>query len=236
MATQKLVESLSIKNLKAEFPIARIRLAGCADAQLSNQLQIAIEDGILDARLNESASKYCGGDVYTAVKAMKACIASYRCNWPKQAYAQPEIENLRVDTLSNWLAGYTAPTSRLCHTTLAHQSTGRAKYDISDEEIEDLAGDFTALDSLYNCMSSKLSKDLCQVHADEADYEAKVTLRDRLFTQRDRVRELRAAAKAQQGKSVVLTSKLTDKLTNGKATSLSKAEIDELKKLLHLAK
>ena len=138
MAIQKLEVTLSIKSLKVEFPIARIKRAD--SVEIYNALQNAIDDGILAERLQASADKYLGGNLSMAVKAMKACVSSYKVNYRKTTTPMDmELEGIRIDTLSDWLSSYDNNLGARKVTIAINTGTDRtnkAKWDITEEEIE----------------------------------------------------------------------------------------------------
>ena len=248
---QKLLKSLSISYLKTEFPIFRIKKDG--ELVVDNRLQQAIDEGILTERLTESGNLFHGGDITGAVKAMKACVASYKVNYKKSTTpADAVIEEIRIETLTNFLNTFAKGTSRKVKYETVAITTGKAKWDVTDEEIEAMRGNFDALNSTYNCMASKLSKDLAEILSDkqfEATYKgfysdseykakfaenvAKRALRDRLYEQKDRVRDLRREAKNASKAAPMLTPSdaLLAKINKGK-NCLSKKDLAELQALL----
>ena len=247
---QKLLKSLSISYLKTEFPIFRIKKDN--QVMVDNHLQQAIDAGVLTERLTESANLFHGGDITGAVKAMKACVASYKVNYKKSAVpADAVIEEIRVETLTNFLNTFAKGANRKVKYETVATTTGKAKWDVTDEEIEAMRGNFDALNSTYNCMASKLSKDLANILSDkqfettykgyysDSEYErmfaentAKRALRDRLYEQKDRVRDLRKEAKdAKNAKKVQVSDTLIAKINRG-TNCLSKKDLEELQRLL----
>lgn len=227
---QKLLPNLSISSLKAEFYVGNVTVNG--QRAMVNKLQEAIDDGILTARIEESAQLFHNGDIQSAVRAMKACLASYKVNMPKAIAAGSPMdvvaENRRIETLQAFLK-VQGGTRRKANTF----DSSRAVYDVTNEEIESMDGNIQLLKSTYECMASKMSKDLSHLSPGEDNYAEKCALRDRLNMQFPRVAELYAAAKAAARLSLNdAAGPLVEKLTKNKATMLSKAEVELLQKLL----
>ena len=239
MSKTILIEALGIKNLKVNYPIYR------KGTEVINTLQDAVNDGTLDKMLQESADKNCNGDKIVAVKAMKACLASYKTNTKNSIAAgrsiDKHIEDIRIETLSNFLNQYTTPASK--NTKYAKVENGKAKYDVTKEEIDELVAGKTTkqelqelhkvLDSIYQCISSKITKDLQHASAAEPEKQAMYMrlsdVRDYITQTKANVRkQLDAASDTAAEVSGTISKKLTSKLLSGKSASLSKEETEAL--------
>ena len=243
MSKTILIEALGIKNLKVSYPIYR------RDTEIVNTLQDAVDDGTLDSMLQESADKNCNGDKIVAVKAMKACLASYKTNTKNSIAAgkciDKQLEAVRIETLSNFLAQYSTPTSK--NTKYAKVDNGKAKYDVTKEEIDALVAGKTTkqelqelhkvLDSIYQCISSKITKDLQHASAAEPEKQA---LYMRLSDVRDYITQTKAGIRKQLDGmsdtaaevSGTISKKLAAKLLNGKRANLSREETEALAEAL----
>lgn len=225
--TLKLVQTLAISYLKAEFYVGDISTDGTV--KHINKLKEACDNGTLLSRMKESAELYHAGELRPVVAAMKACLASYKVNIKKTA--QPinlTVEQLRIETLTEFLNSLTGTTQRKTVYGSA-AADGRAKWNLTDEEVESMHGNKKLLLSTRDCMQSWRTKNVSCLTKLDANYELKCAIRDRLLTQEARINVLLSETKTLEP---TLSTKLTDKLKGGKAAMLSKEEIDMLKKLL----
>lgn len=207
MAT-KLSDALSIKTLKVTHPIYREK-----DGTIVNKLQEAIDDGSLKALADESAANYCNGDITAVVKALKACLSSYKVNIKKAAGPiDLAIEQMRIETLTKWLEsfGKAAPSRKEVY---GRVENGKPKWDVSAEDIVTLVNSvgstltelencYNAICSIYNCIASKLSKDLVGAEIDlkvcgNADPAKKAALEERVKI-KNRIMEASAECAAQK--------------------------------------
>ena len=259
-------DSLSIKVLKVTCPIYR------QGNTIINGLEEAINNGTLNDLVIESANANTEGNVSEVVKALKKCLASYKVNVKKASgHIDMQIETLRITTLEAWLNSYNTG-STVKNARYGRVENGKAKWDVTAEEVTALVDAaentlpaleecYKAVNSIYNCIASKLSKELNDAEAMLREYkvrtagkqvdatklaalEAKVALKERIMAAsaectvqkaalRKRIDALKAAAVDTTDKS---TSSLLDKVAtaDGK-TVLSKAEAAKLQEMLKAA-
>ena len=259
-------DALSIKVLKVTCPIYRQGNA------IINGLEEAINNGTLNNLVIESANANTEGNVSEVVKALKKCLASYKVNVKKASgHIDMQIEALRIATLEAWLNSYSTG-SAVKNERYGRVDNGKAKWDVTAAEITALVDAaentlpaleecYKAVNSIYNCIASKLSKELNDAEAMLREYkvrtagkqvdatklaalEAKVVLKERIMAAsaectvqkaalRKRIDALKAAAVDTTDKS---TSSLLDKVAtaDGK-TVLSKAEAAKLQEMLKAA-
>ena len=259
-------DNLSIKVLKVTCPIYR------QGNTIINGLEEAINNGTLNNLVIESANANTEGNVSEVVKALKKCLASYKVNVKKASgHIDMQIEALRIATLEAWLNSYSTG-STVKNERYGRVDNGKAKWDVTAAEITALIdaaentlpaleGCYKAVNSIYNCIASKLSKELNDAEAMLREYrvrtagkqvdatklaalEAKVALKERIMAAsaectvqkaalRKRIDALKAAAVDTTDKS---TSSLLDKVAtaDGK-TVLSKAEAAKLQEMLKAA-
>lgn len=259
-------DNLSIKVLKVTCPIYR------QGNTIINGLEEAINNGTLNNLVIESANANTEGNVSEVVKALKKCLASYKVNVKKASgHIDMQIEALRIATLEAWLNSYSTG-STVKNECYGRVDNGKAKWDVTAAEITALVDAaentlpaleecYKAVNSIYNCIASKLSKELNDAEAMLREYkvrtagmqadatklaalEAKVALKERIMAAsaectvqkaalRKRIDALKAAAVDTTDKS---TSSLLDKVAtaDGK-TVLSKAEAAKLQEMLKAA-
>lgn len=259
-------DALSIKVLKVTCPIYR------QGNTIINCLEEAINNGTLNNLVIESANANTEGNVSEVVKALKKCLASYKVNVKKASgHIDMQIETLRIATLEAWLNSYSTG-STVKNERYGRVDNGKAKWDVTAAEITALVDAaentlpaleecYRTVNSIYNCIASKLSKELNDAEAMLREYkvrttgmqvdatklaalEAKVALKERIMTAsaectvqkaslRKRIDALKAAAVDTTDKS---TSSLLDKVAtaDGK-TVLSKAEAAKLQEMLKAA-
>ena len=263
MATTILNDALSIKVLKVTHPIYRSKDG------IVNKLAEAAADGTLDALVIESANANTNGDTTVVIKALKKCLASYKVNVKKASgHIDMAIEQLRIETLERWLNSHvTGASTKNEH--YGRVDNGKPKWDVSASDIVALieAADnnvvaleecYKTINSIYNCIASKLSKDLVDAEvllnmakhdvrpdaAKIAACEERVAVKNRIMAAstectvqkaalRKRIDALKVAAVDTTDKS---TSSLLEKMqqADGK-TVLSKAEAAKLQEMLKAA-
>ena len=262
MATTIINDALSIKVMKVTYPIYRSKDG------IVNKLAEAAADGTLDALVRESADENTNGDATVVIKALKKCLASYKVNIKKTSgHIDMAIEQLRIETLESWLNSHVTCASTK-NERYGRVDNGKAKWNVSAAEITELVDAaentlpaleecYKAVNSIYNCIASKLSKELNDAEillsvakrdahsADEiAACEERVAIKNRIMAAsaectvqkaalRKRIDALKAAAVDTTNKA---TSKLLEKVAtaDGK-TVLSKAEAEKLQEMLKAA-
>lgn len=255
-------DNLSIKVLKVTYPIYR------QGNTIINGLEEAINNGTLNSLVIESANANTEGNVSEVVKALKKCLASYKVNVKKASgHIDMQIEALRIATLEAWLNSYSTG-STVKNTRYGKVENGKAKWDVTASEITALVDAaentlpaleecYKAVNSIYNCIASKLSKELNDAEvllrvakrdalsADEITAcEERVAIKERIMAAsaectvqkaalRKRIDALKAAAVDTTDKA---TNSLLDKVStaDGK-TVLSKAEAAKLQEMLKAA-
>ena len=259
-------DSLSIKVLKVTCPIYR------QGNTIINGLEEAINNGTLNNLVIESANANTEGNVSEVVKALKKCLASYKVNVKKASgHIDMQIETLRIATLEAWLNSYNTG-SAVKNERYGRVENGKAKWDVTAEEVTALVdaaeNTIPALDecyktvnSIYNCIASKLSKELNDAEAMLREYkvrtagmqadatklaalEAKVALKERIMAASAECTVQKAALRKRIDALKVAAVDTTDKSTNsllekvsaadGK-TVLSKAEAAKLQEMLKAA-
>ena len=263
MATTIINDALSIKVMKVTYPIYR------GKDGIVNKLAEAAADGTLDALVIESANANTNGDTTVVIKALKKCLASYKVNVKKASgHIDMAIEQLRIETLERWLNRHVTGAS-VKNERYGRVDNGRPKWDASasdivtlveaaDNNVASLEECYKTINSIYNCIASKLSKDLadaelllnmakreaCPDAAKIAACEERVAIKDRIMAAsaectvqkaalRKRIDALKVAAVDTTDKS---TSSLLEKMqqADGK-TVLSKAEAAKLQEMLKSA-
>lgn len=263
MALKIINDALSIKVMKVTYPIYRSKDG------IVNKLADAIADGTLDALVRESADANTNGDTTMVIKALKKCLASYKVNVKKTAgHVDMAIEQIRIETLESWLNSYSTG-STVKNERYGRVDNGKAKWDVSASDIVALVDAaensipaleecYKAVSSIYNCIASKLSKDLADAElllsmakrdarpdpAKITACEERVAIKDRIMAAsaectvqkaalRKRIDALKAAAVDTADKA---TSKLLEKVStaDGK-TVLSKDEAAKLQEMLKAA-
>ena len=259
-------DNLSIKVLKVTCPIYR------QGNTIINGLEEAINNGTLYNLVIESANANIEGNISEVVKALKKCLASYKVNVKKAVgHIDMHIETLRIATLEAWLNSYSTG-STVKNERYGRVDNGKAKWDVTAAEITALVDAaentlpaleecYKAVNSIDNCIASKLGQELNDAEAMLREYkvrtagkqvdattlaalEAKVVLKERIMAAsaectvqkaalRKRIDALKAAAIDTTDKS---TSSLLDKVAtaDGK-TVLSKAEAAKLQEMLKAA-
>ena len=263
MATTIIKDALSIKVLKVTHPIYRSKDG------IVNKLAEAAADGTLDALVRESAEANTNGDTTTVIKALKKCLASYKVNVKKASgHIDMQIEALRIATLEAWLNSHSTSASTK-NERYGRVDNGKPKWDVSATDIITLVEAtennvvaleecYKAVNSIYNCIASKLSKDLADAelllnmakrdtHPDAAKIaacEERVAIKDRIMAAsaectvqkaalRKRIDALKAAAVDTTDKA---TSSLLEKMQQADGrTTLSKAEAAKLHEMLKAA-
>ena len=262
MALKIINDALSIKVMKVTYPIYRSKDG------IVNKLAEAAADGTLDALVRESADENTNGDTTVVIKALKKCLASYKVNVKKTTgHVDMPIEQIRIETLENWLNSHVTGASTK-NERYGRVDNGKAKWNVSAAEITELVDAaentlpaleecYKAINSIYNCIASKLSKELNDAEillsvakrdahsADEITAcEERVAIKNRIMAAsaectvqkaalRKRIDALKAAAVDTTDKA---TSKLLEKVStaDGK-TVLSKAEAEKLQEMLKAA-
>lgn len=255
-------DSLSIKVLKVTCPIYR------QGNTIINGLEEAINNGTINNLVIESANANTEGNVSEVVKALKKCLASYKVNVKKASgHIDMQIETLRIATLEAWLNSYSTG-STVKNERYGRVDNGKAKWDVTAAEITALVDAaentlpaleecYKAVNSIYNCIASKLSKELNDAEvllsvakrdahsaAEIAACEEHVAIKNRIMAAsaectvqkaalRKRIDALKAAAVDTTDKS---TNSLLKKVStaDGK-TVLSKAEAAKLQEMLKAA-
>ena len=263
MALKIINDALSIKVLKVTYPIYRSKDG------IVNKLAEAAEDGTLDALVKESADENTNGDTTMVIKALKKCLASYKVNVKKASgHIDMAIEQIRIETLESWLNSHVTGASTK-NERYGRVENGKAKWDVSaadivalveaaDNSVVSLEECYKAVSSIYNCIASKLSKDLADAElllnmakrdarpdaAKIAACEERVAIKDRIMaasaectvqkaTLRKRIDALKAAAVDTTDKA---TGSLLEKVSaaNGR-TVFSKDEAAKLQEMLKAA-
>ena len=263
MATTIINDALSIKVMKVTYPIYRSKDG------IVNKLADAVADGTLDALVRESAEANTNGDTAAVIKALKKCLASYKVNVKKTVgHVDMAIEQIRIETLENWLNSHVTSASTK-NERYGRVENGKAKWDVSTADITALveAADnnvvaleecYKAVNSIYNCIASKLSKDLADAElllsmakrdtrpdaVKIAACEERVAIKDRIMAAsaectvqkaalRKRIDALKAAAVDTTDES---TSSLLEKMQQADGrTVLSKADVAKLQDMLKAA-
>ena len=138
-----------------------------------------------------------------------------------------------VETVSGFSAfffgaAFLIPTGKAKAVTYNVVGSASAKWALSAEDIKANAGDYNALSSIYNCMSSKLTKELYpkQLAGEEGASELVADMLERRDLVSSLMREAKAKGNAQKTPQVTLSTELAEKVKSGKA--LKKAEQEEL--------
>lgn len=263
MALKIINDALSIKVMKVTYPIYRSKDG------IVNKLAEAAADGTLDALVRESADENTNGDTTVVIKALKKCLASYKVNVKKASgHIDMAIEQIRIETLENWLNSYVTGASTK-NERYGRVDNGKAKWDVSaaditalveaaENNVVSLEECYKAVNSIYNCIASKLSKNLADAElllnmakrdtrpdpAKITACEERVAIKDRIMAAsaectvqkaalRKRIDALKAAAVDTTDKS---TSSLLEKMQQADGrTTLSKAEAAKLQEILKAA-
>lgn len=223
------VELIACLTRRKELPMKNSKLTAAASFEgLCNRFEVyatgvdklnaAIEDGTVDSILQECADVMYGGDMKPVRAQFGRVISSQKCNAEKRG-VNTLIDRRRKDAIMLLEAYHKAAIG-------TSSSKGRKVFEYTSEEVDQLVAneDVEGLQRFYNNIYSRCSKGL--------EYDDKV-----LVHCSEQLSKLKAARKAAgvtaKATAPVVSEKLLGKLNGGKATSLSKAEVAELLKLLN---
>ena len=214
MAT-KITNNLQIKNL---FPT---KAGGVVDVDGFKKF---VEDGELLTLINECAEAMHGGSTAPVIKQMIENCQSKRCT------DKNRMQNSAVRSSSEanefllaYLKTLREPTTRRGDRT--NIPGNKAKWDMTTEEI-DAIDDVETLRKIKNCMASHKSKDLAGIADEDLTDKDQEFLKVYEYTSK-KLKDLKA-----NKATVQVSDDLLEKLQSGKATTLSKAQVAELLKIL----
>lgn len=197
-----------------------------------SKLQDAISDGTMDQRLQESADAKCDGNVRQCAKSLYNSLASLKThalNDYSGVAQQKRLEFLDVMTpwVNSWLSGRTGnikKTQRLELGSAVLDGSGRPEYDLTDEEVEALAGNYEKIRRTINNMSSALKFD--RVISNTALYTKILYQRDRLHVLKNEAKPIIGGYTEDVKKSAL------DKLNRKATEAFTEEESDMLRLLL----
>lgn len=228
----KIIESLSWKALKEAFIIGTVVVPvdGKNTEVVVNALQNAIDDGTIDAMVNESAKLYHDGNTSEVFKALNRNLQSQRCNMDKRAFiAMKDIEELRYTTLRNYVDSNIAKIAK----TYGVANANKPQWAYGPEEI-DAIEDAAQLQKVINSIS-----DACSESKFNAEYEVRLgeNYREVAKANRSYARKRKAELENKANSKVVEdATALLAKLDKGTKTTLSAEEAAKLAELLKTLK
>lgn len=208
--TTRITENLNWQSLKENFFIGNVKVDGKYVAV--NNLDVAIEDGTIEALVVECANELHEGNLYAAYLAWNRNLSSQQTNMKKGYNPDAEQDWMRFNSLRAYV------TKRMAEIKgEANNGNSKAYWEYTMEEIEALT-DAKTIKSVYDNMRSKKSK-YPTVVAAIADYE------DRLAVISKKRNELIAAEKSGINK---VDEALLAKLSKGNKATLSAQEAADL--------
>lgn len=215
-----ITNSLQLKNL---FPTTA---GGAVDVEAFTKV---LEDGSLKAMIQECADAMHGGNIEPVVKRMIENCQSKVCTDKNRVQNTVVRSSSKAnEMLLEYLKGLRG--ARPVKGDRTGLSSNRAKWDLTREEIESIQ-DYETLRKIRNCMASHKSKDLSGLLEDDLTEKDKAFLKVYEFAC-ERLKTLKVTGNQEAKQEVVLSDDLLAKLQSGKATTLSKAQVAELLKVL----
>lgn len=214
-----ITNSLQLKNL---FPV---KAGGSVDLDAFKQF---IEDGSLLNLITECAEAMHGGNTEPVIKRMIENSQSKKCT-DKNRVQNSAVKSSSAanEMLLEYLKGLRG--NRPAKGDRTGIASGKAKWDLSKEEIESIQ-DYETLRKIRNCMASHKSKDLSGLVEEDLTYKDKLFLEAYEFAC-ERLKTLKNKGTSEP-KEIALSDALLEKLQSGKAATLSKAQVAELLKAL----
>lgn len=213
-----ITEDLRLDNLDKEFHF--------------NEFEAALKSGLIKERIVACANEMHDGDVMTVLRAINKCVDSKRCNLKKSQQSKSIIEaKARMELFKSYLTDlYPEYNGK----SVSHNNGGnKPYYAMTLEEIKAISlDDVQTLQSIYDCMASAKSKYPERIE-DMAEFEARrIAVRDRLKMAKDKAKGI--VVHDEEETVLELSDDLISKLTTGKNVSLTKAQVEELRKVLNL--
>ena len=190
-----------------------------------DQLEKAIEDGTLLGMLQANADAMYEGNLREVIAALRKNLSSQQTNMKKAKYVAPEAKDdwTRYNLLWEY-TGKLAASTKPAASTLPITDKAKARWELTLEEIDSIPkDDYKTLDSIYQGMMSKKSKNPEQIEA--------VTTMSEFLDRLAYVSKLRSAAK-EKGEKVEVPEAILEKLTKGGKATLSATEVEALLKAL----
>lgn len=214
-----ITNSLQIKNL---FPTTA---GGAVDLDAFKKF---IEDGSLLNLITECAEAMHGGNTEPVIKRMIENSQSKRCT-DKNRVQNSAVKSSSAanEMLLEYLKGLRG--NRPAKGDRTGIASGKAKWDLSKEEIESIQ-DYETLRKIRNCMASHKSKDLSGLVDEDLTNKDKEFLEAYEFAC-ERLKTLKNKENSVP-QEITLSDALMAKLQGGKAATLSKAQVAELLKAL----
>lgn len=190
-----------------------------------DRLAAAIEDGTIDSILQECADTMYGGDMRPVRAQFGRVIASQKCNADKRGI-NTLIDRRRKDAIMLLEAYH----KKAINTGDVRTRSG---FKYTKEEVDALvaADDVEELQHFYNNIHSLVDKSISGLAMSQLTDKQKdrIAVKEYVSEQLSKVKARRKAKGLNQNG---VSERLLNKLNSGKATSLSKADVAELLKLL----
>lgn len=212
-----ITENLRLDSLDKEFHL--------------DEFEAALNDGTIKTRIIVCANELHDGDVMTVLRAINKCVDSKRCNLKKSQQSKSIIEaKARMEMFKNYL---TSLYPEYNGKAVSHSNGGsKPYYSLTLEEIAATSlDDIKTLQSAYDCMASLKSKYPERIEDMEEFETRRVAIRDRLKMAKDKAKGIPVA---EDQPVTELSEDLLAKLTTTKSTTLSKTQVEELRKILNL--
>lgn len=207
--------------LSNNLTLAAIAIRYDVNANGIDQLTKAIEAGEIQEMLQACADTMYGGDMKPVMTQFNRNLSSQRCT------------RHITDTASRNRANMVEALWNMTHSGAPDGRHNRAGFAYTKDEVDDLVakGDVEELQRFYNNIHSLVSKSISGLAMSQLDDQQRNRLEVKEYAS-EKLSALKASKKAAGVNKTEVSDKLLGKLQGGKATSLSKAEVAELLKLL----
>lgn len=207
--------------LSNELTLAAIAIKYDVNANGIDRLTKAIEAGEIQEMLQNCADSMYGGDMKPVMVQFNRNLSSQRCT------------RHITDTASRNRANMVEALWNMTHNGTSDGRQSRAGFAYTKDEVDALVakGDVAELQRFYNNIHSLVSKSISGLAMSQLDDQQRNRLEVKEYAS-EKLSALKASKKAAGVNKTEVSDKLLGKLQGGKATSLSKAEVAELLKLL----
>lgn len=218
----KTTENLSIKYLYARYSVGY---------HGPEEFFEALKDGTIEAQIKECADAMYGGNAKPVIDQLIKNCQDYLCRARAREMTNTSLANKdkMVDAYHEFLQGYKAAHFAVHAGGAGGQKTVR--YNLTIDEINALT-DATIAQHVYDCISSRMTKLASGTTVEALDESARkeyleLKAKRTAALHRKNLLKKKAAPTAND-----VSDKLADKLNKPGKTTLSAAEVEELRKLL----
>lgn len=200
------------------------------------KLQNAIDNGIMDTRLTASANAKCNGDTKACAKAIYNSLASFKTHTDKDYEPGCVKQKMRyafIAIIEPWLKAHKSSgkhttikqTTRLEFGSAVLDGSDRKEYDLTDEEVEALRGQYEKIRRTINSMYSALDKS--PIVASNTTLQAKILRHKDIL-----LKYKQECAPVTSNKLTKVDPALAEKLSRKTATTLTADEVETIMALL----